>query len=124
MKDKSNLIFIFLIVAFVLYMIFGAFERNENESKLENSGKYFAVEIVEINYGVGSTQVEYSFFFKGRKYNKADICNFDQVKRMNIGDIYLCKFNLLEDFAKLNCDCRIQSSYKGRSWDSEPEICR
>jgi len=108
-----------LIGLFVLYLIYGLIRRQINERYLDESHIYLTVNVSKINFGRAST-VHYEFRYKNKFYKQRQMCTLSELRAMEVGDIYLAKFNEDIEFSELMCGCKLSKSEKGKVWEKFP----
>jgi len=116
---RKKLFFRLFIVLVFLYAIFIIVRRQINESYLDKRHIYITVKVSKINFGKTST-VHYEFNFENKLYNQRQMYTLGELRKMNIGDIYLAKFNEEIKFSELMCGCRLSKSDESKVWDKYP----
>ena len=101
----------------MIYLIIGVIRRQLNMEDLNDKHIYVAVEISKINYGRAST-AHYFFVNQSKKIKDRKMCTVDELNKMKVGDIYLAKFNIENEFSLLMCGCKLSNSDKGKVWQS------
>lgn len=118
-KKKREIFFIILLTLLFVYVIFGFLNRKINENNLDKSHIFIAVNISKINFGNVSTAY-YNFSFDDQNFSHGKMCTLEELRKMNVGDIYLVKFNEDIEFSELMCDCKLSRTDNGKVWDTFP----
>ncbi|RRO17203.1 hypothetical protein [Flavobacteriaceae bacterium 14752] len=118
-KRKKEIFFISLIIIFISYAIYKFIERKISEDHLDENHIYIAVTISKIRYGRISS-ADFVFKYINKQYKEKEVCGSSELNNMNIGDIYLAKFNEDIEFSELMCGCKLSKSDKGKVWEKFP----
>jgi len=118
-KKHREIFSIILIILFIIYVVYIVINNQINENYLDKSHIYITVSISKINFGRAST-VHYNFKFSNQQKSDRDMCTSEELRKMNVGDIYLARYNQQIEYVKLICDCKLSKSDEGKVWEKFP----
>lgn len=124
MQKKSDLFFTILIIGVIVFFLFKGIKRQINEDLLKSVDNYKVAKIIKVRYGKGTTQIEYEFKSNGKVLKGKDLCSFNLVKDIQIGDYFLINYNFDMNFSEIYCDCEIPLNKINLEWKKFPKhIC-